>query len=167
MQAINFVFGTNIEYIRIDWLGDSSFALAFCLLPSIWAGMGPGCLIYLAALKAVPEEIYEAADVDGAGIFTKTRKITMPTLMPLIVINFVGAFIGTFQNMGNVFLMTFGGPGETTTIVGLLIWKEAYNNLRFSMATSMAWVLGAALIGFTYLQIQFLKKVEFRKAEGD
>jgi ABC-type sugar transport system permease subunit len=63
--------------------------------------------------------------------------------------------------------MTFGGPGQSTTVLGLLIWKEAYNNLRFSMATSMAWVLGALLIGFTYIQIQFLKKVEFKKATWD
>lgn len=167
-QVIDFL--NLIPFVEIEsqtWLEDPQMAMLCCVIPTVWATMGLASLIYLAALKAVPEEIYEAADVDGAGIFTKTRKITMPTLMPLIMINFVGAFIGTFQNMGNVFLMTFGGPGEATTIVGLLIWKEAYNNLRFSMATSMAWVLGAALIGFTYLQIQFLKKVEFRKAEGD
>ncbi|MFA6293705.1 MAG: extracellular solute-binding protein [Victivallales bacterium] len=149
------------------WLQDPKIAMLCCVIPTVWASMGMASLIYLAALKSVPEELYEAADVDGAGIFTKLRKITMPTLLPLIVINFVGAFIGTFQNMGNIFLMTFGGPGESTTVVGLLIWKEAYNNLRFSMATSMAWVLGSLLIGFTYLQIQFLKKVEFRKAESD
>ena len=85
----------------------------------------------------------------------------------MIIINFVGAFIGTFQNMGNIFLMTFGGPGEATTVVGLKIWVEAYANLRFSMATAMAWILGSLLIGFTYFQIQFLKKVEFKRAEWD
>jgi multiple sugar transport system permease protein len=167
-QIIGFL--NNIPFVHIDsqtWLQDPKIAMICCVIPTVWASMGMASLIYLAALKSVPDELYEAADVDGAGIFTKLAKITMPTLMPLIVINFVGAFIGTFQNMGNIFLMTFGGPGESTTVVGLLIWKEAYNNLRFSMATSMAWVLGSLLIGFTYLQIQFLKKVEFRKAEGD
>jgi multiple sugar transport system permease protein len=159
-----------IPFVHIEpqtWLQDPKLAMLCCVIPTVWASMGMASLIYLAALKAVPDELYEAADVDGAGIFTKMRKITVPTLMPLIVINFVGAFIGTFQNMGNIFLMTFGGPGESTTVVGLLIWKEAYNNLRFSMATSMAWVLGSLLIGFTYIQIQFLRKVEFRKAEAD
>ncbi len=160
----------RLPFVEIDpqtWLQDPKMAMICCVVPTVWATMGMASLIYLAALKAVPEELYEAADVDGAGIFTKMRKITLPTLLPLIVINFVGAFVGTFQNMGNIFLMTFGGPGESTTVVGLLIWKEAYNNLRFSMATSMAWVLGSLLIGFTCLQIQLLKKVEFRKAEGD
>jgi multiple sugar transport system permease protein len=165
LSYLNYIPGVHIN--SQTWLNDPQLAMLCCIIPSVWAGMGMASLIYLAALKSVPDELYEAADVDGAGIFTKLAKITMPTLMPLIVINFVGAFIGTFQNMGNIFLMTFGGPGESTTVVGLLIWKEAYNNLRFSMATSMAWVLGSLLIGFTYLQIQFLKKVEFRKAEGD
>ncbi len=84
--------------------------------------------------------------------------------MPLIIINFVGTFIGTFQNMGNIFLLTFGGPDNATTVVGLKIWIEAYNNLRFSMATSMAWILGSLLIGLTYVQIQFLKKIEYKRA---
>jgi multiple sugar transport system permease protein len=122
-------------------------------------------LIYLAALHSIPRDLYEAADVDGSGILGKLKHITIPSILPLIIINFVGAFIGTFQNMGNIFLLTFGGPGEVTTVVGLKIWMEAYNNLRFSMATSMAWVLGSLLIGFTYFQIQFLGKVEYRRAK--
>ncbi|MDD4182000.1 MAG: hypothetical protein PHE87_10235, partial [Victivallaceae bacterium] len=65
---------------------------------------------------------------------------------------------------GNIFLLTFGGPGEATTVIGLKIWIEAYNNLRFSMATSMAWILGSLLIGLTYVQIQFLNKVEYKRA---
>jgi ABC-type sugar transport system permease subunit len=65
--------------------------------------------------------------------------------------------------MGSIFLLTFGGPGETTMVVSMRIWIEAYNNLRFSTATAMAWVLGACLIGFTFLQMQMLKRVEFRR----
>ena len=148
-----------------QWLSDPNLAMFCCIIPGVWAGMGMGSLIYLAALQSVPKELYEAADVDGAGIWHKLIKITMPTLMPLMIINFVGVFIGSFQNMGNIFLLTFGGPGEATTVVSMKIWIEAYNNLRFSMATSMAWVLGSLLIGLTYFQIQFLGKVEYRKAK--
>ncbi len=161
------VIGSSLIVEPQTWLQDPKIAMLCCVIPTVWASMGMASLIYLAALKAVPDELYEAADVDGAGIMMKLKKITLPTLLPLVIINFVGAFIGTFQNMGNIFLMTFGGPGDATEVIGLLIWKEAYNNLRFSMATSMAWVLGALLIGFTYVQIQFLKRVEFRKSEWD
>ena len=93
--------------------------------------------------------------------------MTLPQLMPLMVINFVGAFIAAFQGMGSIFLLTFGGPGDATNGLSLVIWKEAYNNLRFSTATTMAWFLGTALVAFTYLQIRFLRRVEFRQAAAN
>ncbi len=89
--------------------------------------MGLSSLIYIAALKGVPEEIYEAAEIDGAGIWQKLRQITLPTIFPLILINFVGVSIGTFQSMGNIFLLTYGGPGDATMVAGMRIWIEAYN----------------------------------------
>ncbi len=128
--------------------------------------MGMSSLIYLAALKGVSEEIYEAAEIDGAGIWHKLTNITLPTIFPLILINFVGVFIGTFQSMGNILLLTYGGPGDATMVAGMRIWIEAYNNLRFSTATSMAWMLGMLLIAFTYLQVRILQRVEFRKANS-
>jgi multiple sugar transport system permease protein len=148
-----------------QWLLDPKLAMICCVIPTVWASMGMASLIYLAALGSIPRDLYEAADVDGASIFSKFKNITLPSIYPLIIINFVGAFISTFQNMGNIFLMTFGGPGEATTVVGLKIWIEAYANLRFSMATSMAWILGSLLIGFTYFQIQFLGKIEYKRAK--
>jgi ABC-type sugar transport system permease subunit len=69
--------------------------------------------------------------------------------------------------MGSIFLLTFGGPGNETMVISLAIWQEAYNNLRFSTATTMAWFLGVGLIGFTYMQIRFLRRVEFRRAEDN
>ncbi len=164
-QVISYL--NYIPFINIGpqtWLDDPSLAMICCVLPTVWASMGMASLIYLAALHSVPPDLYEAADIDGAGFRQKLLQITFPSLLPLIIINFVGTFIGTFQNMGNIFLLTFGGPGEATTVVGLKIWIEAYNNLKFSMATSMAWILGSLLIGLTYVQIQFLKKVEYKRA---
>lgn len=158
----------HIPFVDIDhqqWLQDPSLAMICVVLPTVWASMGMASLIYLAALASIPRDMYEAAEIDGAGLFSKFKNITVPSILPLIIINFVGAFIGTFQNMGNIFLMTFGGPGESTTVVDLKIWIEAYINLRFSMATTMAWVLGSLLIGFTYFQIQFLGKIEYKRAK--
>ena len=153
-------FGTS----RQSWLQDPALAMVCCILPGVWAGAGMASLIYVAALQALPPDYYEAAAIDGAGILSRIRHITYPQLLPLMVINFVGAFIAAFQGMGSIFLLTFGGPGDATNVLSLAIWKEAYNNLRFSTATTMAWFLGVALIGFTYLQIRILRKVEFRRA---
>ncbi|MGD3745635.1 sugar ABC transporter permease, partial [Xanthomonas citri pv. citri] len=147
-------------------LGDPRTVMACVILPGVWASAGIGSLIYLAALKSVPEELYEAAELDGAGLWAKAWKIAMPTIAPLILINFVGAFIATFQSMGNIFLLTFGGPGKETLVMGLAIWQEAYVNLRFSLATSYAWILGSILIGFTYLQLHILRRVDFRQARS-
>ena len=150
---------------RCSWIQDPSWAMVCCILPGVWAGAGMASLIYIAALGSLPNDYYEAAAIDGAGIWGRFRHITLPQLAPLMVINFVGAFIAAFQGMGSIFLLTFGGPGDATNVLSLAIWKEAYNNLRFSTATTMAWFLGVALIGFTYLQIRFLRKVEFRRAK--
>lgn len=148
-----------------DWLWDTRWTMAAVIVPGVWANAGMGSLIYLAALKNVDEESYEAADIDGAGAFTKAWYITIPYLKPLIIINFVGAFIGVFHAMGNIFVMTGGGPGDETTVISLLIWFKAFGYLRFGEATAMAWFLGTALIAFTIYQLRILRKVEFRRAE--
>lgn len=160
------IFGA-VQYKPIDWLGNPKMVMACVILPGVWAGAGIGSLIYLAALKSVPDELYEAASIDGAGILRRIWNITLPTILPLVMINFVGTFIGTFQSMGSIFLLTFGGPGKETMVMGMAIWQEAYVNLRFSLATSYAWILGSILIGFTYLQLRILRRVDFRQAKGD
>ncbi len=152
---------------RQTWLQDPALAMVCCILPGVWAGAGMASLIYIAALHSLAPDYYEAAAIDGAGILRRFRHITLPQLMPLMVINFVGAFIAAFQGMGSIFLLTFGGPGDATNVLSLTIWKEAYNNLRFSAATTMAWFLGVGLIGFTYLQIRILRRVEFRRASAN
>ena len=157
----------HLGIARHAWLQDPAWAMTCCILPGVWAGAGMASLIYVAALHSLPPDYYEAAAIDGAGIFGRFRHVTLPQLAPLMVINFVGAFIAAFQGMGSIFLLTFGGPGDATNVLSLAIWKEAYNNLRFSTATTMAWFLGVALIGFTYLQIRFLRRVEFRQAAAN
>ena len=154
----------SLGMARQSWLQDPSLAMVCCIIPGVWAGAGMASLIYIAALGSLPQDYYEAAAIDGAGFLARLRHVTLPQLAPLMVINFVGAFIAAFQGMGSIFLLTFGGPGDATQVLSLTVWKEAYNNLRFSTATTMAWFLGVALIGFTYLQIRFLRKVEFRQA---
>ena len=150
-----------------SWLLDPSLAMVCCIIPGVWASAGVASLIYGAALHALPPDYYEAAAIDGAGFRSRIRHIMLPQILPLMVINFVGAFIAAFQGMGSIFLLTFGGPGDSTTVVSLAIWKEAYNNLRFGTATTMAWFLGTGLISFTYLQIRILRRVEYRRPSGN
>ena len=161
LHALHIV-GPDVKYI--DWLHTPGLAMVCVVLPGIWAGAGPGCLIYLAALKTVPEDLYESIAIDGGGMIHKIRHVMYPAIRPLILINFIGAFIGAFHAMQSVFVMTGGGPANSTMVLGIHIWAHAFLYLRFGYATAMAWVLGSALIGFTVVQLRILKRVEFRAA---
>ena len=170
IRAINLVLRTQWPLRHTDLLENSSTALFLCLLPTVWAGMGPGCLIYLAALKTVPDEIYEAADIDGAGIRAKILHVAIPSLRTLIAINFIGAMIGAVRGAGgSVLAMTGGGPyersGGATEVIGLRLFYTTFGYLKFGTAAAMAWILGAMLIGFTVLQLRRLSRIEFRTAE--
>lgn len=149
----------------IQWLKDPRYAMLSIILPGIWAGMGPGCLIYLAALKGIPDEYYEAADIDGAGFLDKLITIVIPLMKPLIMISFVGAFIGSWLGSAdNVLAMTAGEAD--TEVAPLNIFYKAFVYLEFGPATAMAWMLGFLLIGFTVYQLRMLSKVEFRTTGG-
>ncbi|MBO5959232.1 MAG: extracellular solute-binding protein, partial [Lentisphaeria bacterium] len=151
---------TGLQFEPIAWLEDSKWAMLSCVLPAIWASAGPGCLIYLAALKGVPEDIYEAAEIDGANFFQKIWHVTLPTLKSLIIINFVGAFIGAAQSGGMILIMTFGNAD--TNVAELQIFKEAYTHLRFGTAIGMAWILGITTLFFTIYQLKRLSNMEFK-----
>ena len=144
----------------VRWLDDSRTALLACVLPMLWAGMGPGCLIYLAALKGIPDDLYEAADIDGASFTDKLLFVIVPTLRPVLIINFVGVFIAAWQAEANILAMTAGGAG--TEVAGLHIFYKAFIFLRLGPATAAAWMLGCLLVGFTLYQLRILARVEFR-----
>jgi multiple sugar transport system permease protein len=143
------------------WLSNPDTAMLSCVMPMVWAGVGPGCLIYLAALKGIPDDYYEAADMDGATFIDKILFIIFPLLKPLILINFIGAFIHSWYGAeGNILVMT--GGAANTEVAGLHIWYKAFTFLQFGPATAMAWMLGFMLIGFTVYQLRMLARVEFR-----
>lgn len=157
--------GMHVAPHAIDWLGNPSLAMFAVVLPGIWAGAGPGSILYLAALKNIPTERYEAADLDGATWRHKVRFIVLPGLKPLIMINLLGVFIAGFKAMENVFVLTGGGPLNSTRTVGLEIWENAFMFLKFGYATAAAWMMGAILIGFTLVQIRSLTRVKFGTAK--
>lgn len=158
-------FGATPWPLANDWLGNPNLALFAVVLPGIWAGAGPGSILYLAALKNISEERYEAADIDGATWWHKIRYITLPGLKPLILINLLGVFIAGFKAMENIFVLTQGGPVNSTRTIGLEVWQNAFMYLKFGYATAAAWVMGAILIGFTLIQIRSLLKMRFSTAK--
>ncbi|CAN5461631.1 hypothetical protein BH09VER1_BH09VER1_25550 [soil metagenome] len=161
------VFNRMIGSIGIPaqaWLQDPNLAMFCVVFPLAWAHLGPGCIIYLAALKGIPDELYEAADIDGAGFLRKVNSIVIPYLKPLLVINAVGATIFGFKSADAVLAMTGGGPDDATQVIGYEIWQRSFLYLKFGQGTAMAWMLGLLLLAFTAYQMRILARVEFRTA---
>lgn len=164
-SIVQWIFGFVPRLFRTlpepyQWLSNSNTAMVACVIPMIWAGMGPGCLIYLAALKGIPDDFYEAADIDGAGFVDKILFVVFPILKPLVLINFIGVFIGAWMSSANILAMTAGGAN--TEVAGLRIFYEAFTYLNMGPATAMAWLLGFMMIGFTVYQLRILSRLEFR-----
>lgn len=146
------------------WTGDPKLAMICVVFPLAWASAGPSSILYLAALKGIPEELYEAADIDGASFFDKLRYIVYPYLRPLLVINMVGALVFGFKSGDAVLAMTQGSPNGVTRVIGYEIFVNTFMLLRFGHGTAMAWILGMILLAFTAYQMKILSKVEFRTA---
>lgn len=154
------------EIEPLGWLTDPALAMICIVVPHVWASAGPGCILYLAALKSIPEDLYEAADIDGASMWHKVCYIVLPRLKYLIVIQFIAAVIGAFKGGAEMILvMTGGGPLGATTILSLEIFFTTFMDLNYGLGTAMAWLLGALLIGFTAYQMKLLSKAEFRTAD--
>ncbi|WP_309397719.1 extracellular solute-binding protein [Cerasicoccus maritimus] len=166
ITGVSKTIGTLFQSFQIEpmrWLENPRTAMLCVVIPTVWATSGPGCIIYLAALKTVPEELYEAAEIDGANFWHKVFYIVLPRLKFLILIQFVAAVVAAFKG-GQEFIlvMTGGGPAESTTILSLEIFFRTFLDLEFGIGTAMAWLLGALLIGFTAYQLRLLANAEFK-----
>ncbi len=139
------------------WLGDSVWAFWSLVLMSIW-GVGGSMVIYLAGLKDIPVYLYEAAIVDGAGPFMRMRKITLPMLTPVIFFNLVMGVIGAFQYFTQAFIMTQGGPEESTTFYALYLFNRAWRYMDMGYASAMAWILFLIVVVITLLLFRTQRK---------
>jgi multiple sugar transport system permease protein len=153
------------EVKAMRWIASPESAMFCVVLPMVWAGAGPGCLLYLAALKTIPQELYEAAEIDGCGAWHKICYITLPKLKFLIGIQFIAALVGAFKGGTDFILaMTAGGPSRSTMIVALDIFMRTFTELQYGIGAAMAWLLGALLVGLTAYQIKKISQAEFSTA---
>ena len=146
LNALLRVFGVR----RILWLQDPDWALPALVLMSLW-GLGGGMVIYLAGLQGIPNEFYEAAEIDGAGGWAKLWHVTLPLMSPVIFFNLVMSIIGTFQIFTAGYLVTNGGPQNATLFYVLYLWRNAFLYLNMGYAAALAWVLFIIIIGLTAL----------------
>ncbi len=140
----------------LGWLNDPKLAKLCLVLPGFFAP-GYTALIYLAALQGIPKSMYEAAIIDGAGYWQKLRYITLPRIVPMMGIMLIMGLIGAFQMFEAPFVYTGGGPLNSTKVVALYIYEEAFNFYRMGYGTTMAVMLFVFLLVLTWLQVRFFK----------
>jgi multiple sugar transport system permease protein len=146
-------FLANFGVPPIKWLFDPDLAKPAFILMGCWS-VGPQVVIFLAGLQGIPEVMYEAAVIDGAGRWAKFSQITVPLLSPVIFFNLVMGVIGSFQVFTSAFIMTSGGPQNATLFSVLYIYQDAFQNFRMGYAALMAWVLALIILFFTFIQFR-------------
>jgi multiple sugar transport system permease protein len=148
-----------LAVIGIDgpaWLNDPDYALWALIIMSFW-GVGGEMLIFFAGLKGIPDQLYEAAEIDGASKWRKFLNITIPMLSPTIFFNLVMSVIGSFQTFDSAFVIStasardLGSPAGSTLFYVLNIYRQGFSRLNMGYATALAWVLLALLFILTYL----------------
>ena len=135
------------------WLNTPSTALYGLILMGVW-GIGNTIIIYLSGLQGVGEELYEAASIDGANSFQRFFKITLPMISPTIFFNVVMAVISSFQYFTQAFVMTEGGPLNSTLFYNLYLYTKAYKELKMGYAAALAWIMFIIILFFTLLVIK-------------
>jgi multiple sugar transport system permease protein len=132
------------------WLLHSKWALPALIIMSLW-GVGAGMLVYLAGLQGIPTDLYEAAEVDGAGQWKRFLHITVPQMTPVLFFNLIMGIIGSFQVFTAGYIMTQGGPRYATYFYVLYLYNNAFQYFRMGYASAMAWVLAVIILVFTLL----------------
>ena len=122
------------------WLADPTWAKPALILASLW-GVGGSMVIYLAGLQNIPVALYEAADLDGANARQRLRYVTLPMLSPVILFNLIMGIITSFQAFTNIYIMTGGGPSNSTMVYALYLYQNAFQFFKMGYASAMAWVL--------------------------
>ena len=134
----------------VDWLTDPSIALYTISMLQIWQ-FGSAMVIFLAALKQIPQELYEAAEVDGAGKLRQFFSVTLPQISSVLFFNLIMQSIQALQNFTSAFVVTNGGPMKTTYIIGMKLYDDAFVNRKIGYASAESWVLFLIILMLTLL----------------
>lgn len=144
----------------VDWLGNPHWAMPAIIIVAVWRSFGYNMLIFLAGLQRIPVQLYEAADLDGAGTWARFRHVTLPELVPTFVFVGVITAVGFFQLFAEPYVMTGGGPLQSTLSMVLYMYQEGFRWWRLGYAAAIAFVLFALVLGITLVEL----KLERREA---
>ena len=138
----------------IDWLGDPHWSMPAIVLLAVWKNFGYNMLIFIAGLQSIPDELYEAAQLDGAGARAQFVHVTLPSLGPTFLFVGVMTMIGQFQIFAEPYVMTQGGPLRSTVSVVMLMYEQGFRWWRMGYATAIAFILFAIMMTVTMIQMR-------------
>ena len=133
--------GLGLGFLVPDWLGDAAVALNSLILVDIWKWYGFHMVIFLAGLQSIPDELYEAARIDGASVWQQFLHITLPMLNPVMIVNVTISLMGAFNVFDIPFIMTGGGPANSTNVMALHIYIRGFKFYRFGFSAALSYVL--------------------------
>ena len=144
----------------LDWFGDPNLAMATIVIIDTWRWTPFVVLIATAALLALPKDVFEGADIDGANWWSKLWSITLPLLVPIIAATFVVRWLGAVKMFDIALAATYGGPGGATNVINLFIYEEAFRSLRFAESAAMAVIILVLTMILTGLFLVGTRKLE-------
>jgi len=142
----------------IDWLGDPRWAMPAIILLAVWKNFGYNMIIFLAGLQTIPDELYEAARIDGAGVWRQFRHVTLPMLGPTFLFVGIVTAIGYLQLFPEPYVMTYGGPLNKTLSAVMLMYQEGFRWWRMGYAAAVAFLLCLVIAAATALQMRFQER---------
>lgn len=154
---VNFLLKT-VGLPSVNWLGDARSAMPSLVIISIWKSAGFNMVIWLSGLQGIPQELYEAASIDGANRWQSFWRITLPLLAPTSFFLAITGVIGSFQVFAPVYVITKGGPLDSTDVAVFHIYRRAFQEFDFGYASAQAWVLFAVIFAATLAQIWYVRR---------
>jgi len=150
---------------KVLWLQDPRWAMPALITMSLWS-IGGAMLIYLAGLQGVPQQLYEAAELDGAGYWHRFRHVTIPMMSPVIFFNLVLGLIAALQTFTQGYIITNGGPQNATLFYALYIYRRAFTDFKMGYAAALAWVLFVIVLVLSILVFRYLGRQVYYEDEG-
>ncbi|WP_372629841.1 carbohydrate ABC transporter permease [Cohnella sp.] len=168
MIILNYNFGVvnqlldtvGLSSLKTDWLGNPDYALLSIILSTVWKASGYYMIIYLAGLQGIPQELLEAASIDGAGKWKQFRHVTFPLLAGATTVCVMLSMINSLKLFDQIAVMTNGGPGFATETLTYIIYRVAFGEGRQGFGTALAMVLFALILIISLVQIRLLRKRE-------
>ncbi len=150
---LNYIIWKVLGVRGPNWLGSERWVMPAIIISGLW-GMGGGVIILLAALQSVPQELIEAAQLDGAGVFRRFWHVTIPMISPVILYNLLMGMIGALQTFARIYVLTGGGPNYASYFYNLLLYNNAFTYLKLGLASAQAWLLFVVILVLTVLMLR-------------